>query len=85
MNKKKNTFEFREDKRGSSNLFLDKKKSTVAFKISKFTSALKDPSPYGRIRVTNESLLVNIVLSISLTLFRIVDCETRDSAENNKM
>ena len=38
MNKRKNTCKFREDKSGSSNLFADKTKSIVAFKISKFTS-----------------------------------------------
>ena len=50
MNKKKNTRKFREDK---VVLFVDKTKSIVAFKISKFTSSLKNPSPYNRIRVTN--------------------------------
>ena len=39
----------------------------------KFTSSLKDSLPYSRIRVTTESLLLNIVLSISLILFRRVD------------
>ena len=53
--------------------FVDKTKLIVALKISKFTSSLKDLLPYSRIRVTTESLLLNIVLSISLILFRRVD------------
>ena len=48
-------------------------KSIVAFKVSKFTSSLKDLSPYSRIRVTTGSLLFSIILSISLTFFRRVD------------
>ena len=54
MNKRKNT--------------KHKTKSIVAFKISKFTSFLKDSSPYSRIRVTTDSPMFNIVLSISLRL-----------------
>ena len=66
MNKKKNSRESREDK-----WFINK--PIPIFTISKFTSFLKDSLPYSRIRVTNESLLLNIVLSISLILFRRVD------------
>ena len=45
----------------------------AAFKASKFTSSLKNSSPYNRIEVTTDSLLFNIVLSILLILFRRVD------------
>ena len=64
MNKKTNTREFREDKvvRGSSNLFVSKTKSIVAFKIKKFTSSVKD-----------SAFLLNFVPSISLLLFSRVD------------
>ena len=70
---------------GLSNLFVNKTKSIIAFKISKFTSSLKYSSPYSRIRVTTDSLLLNTVLSISLILFRIVQHETRDSGKNDEM
>ena len=49
MNKKKNTREFREDK---VILLVDKTKSIDAFKISKFTSSLKNPLLYSRIQIT---------------------------------
>ena len=60
------------------------KKSIVAFKISKFTSPLKDSLPYSRIRVTTESLLLNIVLSISLILFRRVDRSVWNKGQSRK-
>ena len=69
MNKRKNIREFREDKV----MFADKTKSRVPFKISKFTSSLKDSSPYSRIRVPTGSPWANIVPAISLVLFRRVD------------
>ena len=62
MNKKKNNRQFKEDISGSSNLFVDKTKSIVTLKILKFTSTLKDSLQHSGIRVTAESLLLNIVL-----------------------
>ena len=55
----------------SPNLFVDKTKSIVTFKISKFISSLKDSWPYSRIRVTTDCWLIycisdfiNIVLIV---------------------
>ena len=56
-----------------TNLFVDKTKSIVLFKFSKFTLSLKDSLLYSRIRVTTDLLLFNIVLSISLIFFKRVD------------
>ena len=56
-----------------TNLFVDKTKSIVLFKFSKFTLSLKDSLLYSRIRVMTDLLLLNIVLSVSLIFFKRVD------------
>ena len=84
MNKRENTREVREDK-VIRWIYLQAKQNQHLH--SRLANLLHAWRIRRRIRVTTDSLLSNIILSISFILFKRVHLqhETRDNGENNEM